>query len=162
MVNFDELRELIQILEESGLSEIEIEEKGRRIRLQKPGLPPAASAAVPPVAEPGVVDGAAAVTPSSSQSAQSSGEEEEDITGGLPTFDSPMVGTFYAAPSPGADPFVKVGDRVDEDQTVCIVEAMKLMNEVGAKFSGIIEKILVENAQPVEFGQPLFAVRPIE
>jgi acetyl-CoA carboxylase biotin carboxyl carrier protein len=80
----------------------------------------------------------------------------------LPTFDAPMVGTFYAAASPGADPFVKIGDRVEVNQVICIVEAMKLMNEVSAKFAGIIERVLVENAQPVEFGQPLFAVRPLD
>lgn len=159
-MDFDELRELIQILEESGLSEIEIEERGRRIRLHKPpALPPAAATAAP---EPGVVDGTGGVAAPSPKAPEAGAEGEDDVAGGLPTFDSPMVGTFYAAPAPDAEPFVKVGDRVDEDETVCIVEAMKLMNEVGAKFAGIIEKILVENAQPVEFGQPLFAVRPIE
>jgi acetyl-CoA carboxylase biotin carboxyl carrier protein len=72
-----------------------------------------------------------------------------------------MVGTFYTAPAPGEPAFVRVGDTVEENQTVCIVEAMKLMNEVAAKESCVIEKILVENGEPVEFGQPLFAVRPL-
>jgi len=153
-VDFDELKQLIRILEDSGLSELEIEEEGRRIRLLKPGAaPPAAAPAVTPM----VVDGDAGMT-----TAAPAPPEEDDIADGLPTINSPMVGTFYAAPSPDAEPVVTVGDRVEEDQTVCIVEAMKLMNEVGAKISGVIEKVLVENAQPVEFGQPLFAVRPLD
>ncbi len=146
-MDFGELKDLIRILEQSGLSELEVEENGRRIRLHKAGaVPVAAPIAIAPVAAPL----AAAPAPKA---------KEEDPAGGLPTFDSPMVGTFYRAPSPESDVFVKVGDRVEENQTICIVEAMKLMNEVGAKFSGVIEKILVENAQAVEFGQPLFAVR---
>jgi acetyl-CoA carboxylase biotin carboxyl carrier protein len=152
-LDLNELKSLIRILEESGLSELEIEEDGRRVRLQKPvAQAPYAPAALAAGATP---------SPASTQSAEPAAETSEDETGGLATLDAPMVGTFYAAPSPDAEPFVKVGDRVEEGQTVCIVEAMKLMNEVGAKFSGVIEKILVENAQPVEFGQPLFAVRPV-
>jgi len=157
-VDFGELKELIRILEQSGLSELEVEESGRRIRLQK------ASAAVPvaiaPVAPlPASYDPGHLARPAAPAPAASAAPAEDDATGGLPTFDSPMVGTFYRAPSPDAEPFAKVGDRVEENQTICIIEAMKLMNEVGAKFSGVIEKILVENAQAVEFGQPLFAVR---
>jgi acetyl-CoA carboxylase biotin carboxyl carrier protein len=149
-VDFGELKDLIRILEQSGLSELEVEENGRRIRLHKAGAVPvvAAPISIAPVAAPQAA--AESLVPRA---------KEEDPAGGLPTFDSPMVGTFYRAPSPDADVFVKVGDRVEENQTICIVEAMKLMNEVGAKFSGVIEKILVENAQAVEFGQPLFAVR---
>lgn len=155
-MNLEELKTLIRILEESGLSELEIEEDGRRIRLQKPGANVTYTSA--PQAyrpEPGVVDYSGGVQPAPA-------EAEQDLAGGLPTFDAPMVGTFYAAPAPDAENFVKVGDRVEENQTICIVEAMKLMNEVGAKFAGIVEKVLVENAQPVEFGQPLFAVRPLD
>jgi acetyl-CoA carboxylase biotin carboxyl carrier protein len=155
-VDFDELKQLIRILEESGLSELEIEEEGRRIRLQKPGAAAPAPVAAPaaPNVQPMVVDAGGPVSAAS--------DDDDDIADGLPTINSPMVGTFYRSPSPDADPFVTVGDRVDENQTVCIVEAMKLMNEVGAKISGVIEKVLVENAQPVEFGQPLFAVRPLD
>ncbi|NLT61310.1 MAG: acetyl-CoA carboxylase biotin carboxyl carrier protein, partial [Candidatus Hydrogenedentes bacterium] len=80
----------------------------------------------------------------------------------LITIDSPMVGVFYAAPAPDKPPFVKPGDAVQEQQTVCIVEAMKLMNEVTAQFPARIVKVLVENGEPVEFGQPLFAVEPLE
>ncbi len=153
-VDFDNLKELIRIFEASGLSEIEIEEGGRRMRLQK-------QAAAPPVAlplsnpAPQIVHApmhADAATPGAGQPVP---VEDPDVK----TIESPMVGTFYAAPAPGEEPFVDVGDEVDENQTVCIVEAMKLMNEVVAKFAGIVEKVLVENGQPVEFGQPLYQVR---
>lgn len=151
-VDFENLNELIRIFENSGLSEIEIEENGRRMRLQKPfaasaGVPLAIPA--PQIAPPG--HGAVGAAPSA--------PEAEAVDPGVKTIESPMVGTFYAAPAPGESPFVKVGDRVDENNTVCIVEAMKLMNEVVSKFAGVIEKILVENGQPVEFGQALFLVR---
>ncbi len=152
-MDFKELLELIRILEESGLSEIEVEEEGRRIRLQKPA-PPAvlqSIAMVPGVAPaaqaPGLADPSAA---------------ETEEAPGLPTIDAPMVGTFYSSPAPGEESFIQVGDTVEENQTVCIVEAMKLMNEVTSKLAGVVEKILVENGQPVEFGQPLFAIRTTE
>ena len=152
-MDFKELQELIRILEDSELTELEIEEDGRRIRLHKavPVTPPVAMAPMPPASDSPVPE-----NPSVDDSA------ETDDTLGLATIDAPMVGTFYSAPSPGEDPFVRPGDRFEENQIVCIVEAMKLMNEVGAKSTGIIEKVLVENGQPVEFGQPLFAIRDLE
>ena len=151
-MDFKELEELIRILEESGLAEIEIEEEGKRIRLQK--LPPVASAATAMVPADAAVAGPG--SPSESEPV------EIDEAQGMPTIDAPMVGTFYSASAPGEEPFVKTGDSIEESQIVCIVEAMKLMNEVGATFAGIIEKVLVENGQPVEFGQPLFAIRTAE
>ncbi|MDK1022175.1 MAG: acetyl-CoA carboxylase biotin carboxyl carrier protein [Candidatus Hydrogenedentes bacterium] len=153
-MDFKELQELIRILEESSLTEIEVEEEGRRIRLQKPGPP----AVLQPVAMVPVVAPSAPVVadPSAAET------EEVDEACSLPTIDAPMVGTFYAASAPGEEPFVQAGDTVEENQTVCIVEAMKLMNEIATKFAGIIEKVLVENGQPVEFGQPLFAIRAVE
>lgn len=151
-MDFKELEDLIHILEQSGLAEIEIEEDGRRIRLQK-SLPyaPLGAAMMP-------VEGMALQPPAAGAAADSE-PDEIDETGGLPTINAPMVGTFYAASAPGEEPFVNVGDTVEESQTVCIVEAMKLMNEVGASVVGVIDKILVENGQPVEYGQPLFAIR---
>ena len=158
-MDFKELKELIRILEQSGLSELEVEENGRRIRLHKAGAMPAIVPVAAPVAPVVVESAAAAVRPAVPAAAPAA---PEDPTGGLPTIDSPMVGTFYRASSPDAEPFIKVGDRVEVNQTICIIEAMKLMNEVQAKFAGIIEKILVDNAQAVEFGQPLFAVRRLD
>ena len=156
-MDLEKLKELIQIFEASELSEIEVEEDGRRMRLQKPGpapLPPMAYAAPAMMLnyeQPGAATGAPAPADAA---------PEVDPSGGLPTIDSPMVGTFYLSPAPGEPPFVEVGTRVEEGATVCIVEAMKLMNEVTAKTSCVIEKVLVENGEPVEFGQALYAIRP--
>ncbi len=156
-MDINELKELIKLLEDSALSEIEIEDDDRRIRLSKqwPGtgapmamhVPVAAAAAPALAAAP-----AAAATPAEAESA---------LPHGSYTIDSPMVGTFYAAATPGDPPFVLPGATVGVEQTVCIVEAMKIMNEVTSKEACIIEKVLVENGQPVEFGQPLFQARPI-
>lgn len=154
-MDFKELLELIHILEESGLAEIEVEEEGRRIRLQK-SVPPAVLQpfAVPPLGPTSEAPAAASSSPAET--------EEADEAHDMPTIDAPMVGTFYAASAPDEEPFVKEGDTVEENQIVCIVEAMKLMNEISAKFTGIIEKVLVENGQPVEFGQPLFVISVVE
>lgn len=167
-MDLSEIRELIRILESSGLSEIEIEEDGSRIRLSK------ASAQAPPPQTMPILLGHSGETAFASQAYHMGQEaqppaapeekteapEEEDE--GLVTIDSPMVGTFYRSPAPSEPPFVQPGDTVEVDETVCIVEAMKIMNEVVAKFPAVIEKILVENGEPVEFGQPLFSVRPLD
>jgi acetyl-CoA carboxylase biotin carboxyl carrier protein len=159
-VDTKELEELIRIFEASSLSEIEVEEDGRRMRLQKPQPIQPSFAPYPypgpPLEQSGSAVAAAPPSPAPGSAPSAEPEPEE----ALPTIDSPMVGTFYAAPAPGEDPFVKVGDAVEEGQTVCIVEAMKLMNEVGAKSACKIVKVLVENGEPVEFGQPLFAIDP--
>jgi acetyl-CoA carboxylase biotin carboxyl carrier protein len=158
-LDLEKLRELIRIFEASSLSEIELqEEDGRRISLRKPTAHMAVHAPVPMIA-PHVA--AAPAVPHSPLAAPAPGPAHEPEEEYVHTIDSPMVGTFYTAPAPGEPPFTRVGDTVEENQTVCIVEAMKLMNEVTAKEPCIIEKILVENGEPVEFGQPLFAVRPL-
>ncbi|MDH7499688.1 MAG: acetyl-CoA carboxylase biotin carboxyl carrier protein, partial [candidate division NC10 bacterium] len=87
--------------------------------------------------------------------------QEKEVAAHLLTVTSPMVGTFYRAPFPGAEPFVEPGDTVEKGKTLCIIEAMKLMNEIEAEVSGRIDSILVENAQPVEYGQPLFLIEPL-
>jgi acetyl-CoA carboxylase biotin carboxyl carrier protein len=158
-VEINDLEELIRLFEKSKLHEIEIEEEGKKIRLQKPQTHSAVPVSYPvaPAAAPPLVPADTSAPAHTEHAATTSAPKLDD---GLVTIDSPMVGTFYSSPAPGEPPFVQRGDMVDEGQTVCIVEAMKLMNEVGAKFSGSIEKILVENGQPVEFGQPLFAVKP--
>ena len=137
-------RRLAAVLSELGLAEIEVESHDVRVRVQR-AVGPSPTAAVPAVASavagdrPVVVD---VVSPT------------------LVTLEAPMVGTFYRAPSPNADPFVNEGDVVKEGQVLCIIEAMKLMNEIEAKVGGRIAKILVENAQAVEYGQPLFLIDP--
>ena len=169
-MDLDKLRELISLFQGSDLSEIEIDEAGSRIRLTKaaPAAPqaPVATVTAPAVASAPLPAGgplAPAPTPASIAPEPAPGdagpaEAEEDLV----TIDSPMVGVFYSASTPGEPTFVNPGDTIDVDQTVCIVEAMKLMNEVTAKFRAVIIRVLVDNGEPVEYGQPLFAVRPLE
>mgnify|MGYP002619747848 CR=1 FL=1 len=153
-MDFDILRQLITILEESSLAELEIEEDNLRVHLKKPGERVQVQAAAPapiPVSQP-----SAETTPR--ESAPEPATEDDTLV----TIVSPMVGVFYSAPAPGEAPYVNSGDIIEEGHTVCIVEAMKLMNEVSAKFRARIERVLVENGEPVEFGQALYAVTPLE
>jgi acetyl-CoA carboxylase biotin carboxyl carrier protein len=153
-VDLAELRELIAILEDSSLSEIEIEEEGHRVRVRKEPPPVIQMAS----AMPGTAVAGGAVAPAAAVEKTAA---EEALESGLETINSPMGGTYYVAPAPGEPPFVVAGDSVDAGQTVCIVEAMKIMNEVAAKLPAVIVKVLVENGDPIEFDQPLFAVRPL-
>ncbi len=155
-MRLEELRDLIRLVEESEIEELEISKWGKKVKISKKSvreapLPAAAALPIPSLSSPSSTD-----TPNESQSAQ---EDEMDITDLVPVT-SPMVGTFYAAPAPDADPFVRLGDNIRSDQVVCIVEAMKLMNEIRAESDGRIVKILVENGEPVEFGQTLFLLTP--
>lgn len=158
-MDIEKIRELVRILESSSLAEIHIEEDGESIHLKKPQAQAPMNFPYPPM---GQLENQGFVYTGQSHGGGSSTVDSdiEETDEDLVTIDSPMVGTFFAAPSPDAEPFVKVGDNVSEGDTVCIVEAMKLMNEVTAKFAAKIEKILVENGEPVEYGQALFAVRP--
>ena len=147
-MNQREIRRLADLLREYGLTEIEIEREGVRVRLRRElAGPVAAPTAAAASTAPAQVESVASAMPAASQAH-------------LLTIESPMVGTFYRAPSPDAQPFVREGDRVKKGQVVCIVEAMKLMNEIESKVAGRVMKVLVENAQPVEYGQPLFLVEP--
>ena len=148
-MNFKEIKELISIFSsDSNIDELEIEQSGTRVWFKRSG----SSAA--PLAEQVSGQGSAAPLDSS----PSDGPRVEDQ--GLVEVTSPIVGTFYRAPSPEADPFVGVGDTVEKGDTVCIIEAMKLMNEIEAETSGEIVSIFVENDHPVEYGERLFAIRP--
>ncbi len=166
MFKFQEICELIRLVGESGVASVEVEHGGSRLRIE--GAPrtvimeaPAASSVGPTVPVTGratpASTGSAAALPGAGASAEAQTTEEEV---GLHFVTSPIVGTFYRAPSPDADPYVKVGDSVTKGQVLCIVEAMKLMNEIESDMSGTIVKVLPDNAQPVEFGQRLFAIRP--
>jgi acetyl-CoA carboxylase biotin carboxyl carrier protein len=146
------VKKLIELLEESGISELEINEGEESVRISRYSTAPAqapVSYAAPPAAP---VPAAPAPAPA---------HEEEGGEEALPSghiVKSPMVGTYYSASSPGAKPFVNVGDSVNEGDTVCIVEAMKILNQIEADASGIVKAVLVENAQPVEYGQPLMII----
>jgi acetyl-CoA carboxylase biotin carboxyl carrier protein len=150
VVNQREIRRLAELLRDYGLTEVEVEREGVRVRLRREPAPMAAAPAFP--GAPAPASSAVATTPATAAAEASEAH--------LLTIEAPMVGTFYRAPSPDAQPFVRDGDRVKKGQVVCIIEAMKLMNEIESKVAGRVVKVLVENTQPVEYGQPLFLLEP--
>ena len=140
-MNLKEIKEMIQLMNEHGLSEIELDRDGLKIRLRKGGHPEISVAPGPP--QPKEAHAPAAATP--------------EI--GLTEIKSPMVGTFYRAPAPDAPPYIEEGQKIEKGQTLCIIEAMKLMNEIKAELSGTVKEILVKNGEPIEFDQTLFRVK---
>jgi acetyl-CoA carboxylase biotin carboxyl carrier protein len=147
-----EIKKIVEMMKENDLTEFEMEDQGFRLGVKRRGAgesPAVVYAAPPPAAAPAPAAPAAA--------APAPAEEDADLV----AIKSPIVGTAYRSPSPDADPFVSVGSEVSEETVVCIVEAMKVMNEIKAETRGIIRKILIENATPVQFGQPLFKVEPL-
>ena len=166
-VDLGQLERLLSFMSEHGLEEFEYAHGDLRIRLKK-AIPqpsaapvlalPVAQAAAPPVivaqAPAHTPQAAPQASPGAAPTASPAAASDEHI------IKSPIVGTFYAGPSPDAGPFVRVGDFVETGQTVCIIEAMKLMNEIEADIGGEVARVLVENGQPVEYGEPLFALRP--
>ena len=164
-MNLKELKDLIDYLTEKDVAEFELERGDVKVRIKRAGAeahvaqppymaypPPQPSSVAAPAAP-------ASSSPASALAAQSTGPAAESEEAGVHIIRSPIVGTFYESPSPGAPAFVKVGDPVNVGQVLCIIEAMKLMNEIESDFSGEISKMYVGNGQPVEYGQPLFAVR---
>jgi acetyl-CoA carboxylase biotin carboxyl carrier protein len=143
------LKKLIDLVQESGIAELEITEGEEKVKIVKGGgvSVSAAPAIAPAVAEARPAPPAA--TPAAAAGEATAGQEGHVVK-------APMVGTFYRSPSPDAKAFVEVGQAVKEGETICIIEAMKLMNEIEADASGVVKAILVENGQPVEYGQPLF------
>ena len=163
-VNMDELRELIQLIRENDFSEFELEHEGYRVRFRR-GSEASSDTSAPDTTgatkttlsttTAGEAKGATAAPAHPGAKAQTAASEDQD----LHIIPSPIVGTFYRSPSPIADSFVKIGSRVEADTVVCIIEAMKLMNEIQAEATGEVAKIYVENGQPVEYGQPLFGIK---
>lgn len=147
-----QIQRVIDLMVRNGAVEVEMEEAGRRLRVRlKEDARPATIVAHPPaLSHPEVI-------PSPALAAAAAGERTDEAAPGK-IFASPMVGTFYRSPSPEAEPFVEVGQRVTADTTLCVIEAMKVMNEIKAEMEGQIAAILVENGEPVEFGQPLFRI----
>lgn len=143
------VKKLIELLEESGIAEIEIHEGEESVRISRNGAPGQVAAAPVAIAAPAAAPVAAAPTADAAPA-------EEKIEGHV--LNSPMVGSFYRAPSPGAASFVDVGSKVSVGDTLCIIEAMKLLNQIEADKGGTIKAILVENGQPVEYNQPLFVI----
>ena len=142
------VKKLIELLEESGIAEIEINEGEESVRISRYGANPQMAAPMQQYAAPVAAPAAAAPAAEAESTPAISGH----------TVDSPMVGTFYTASAPGTPDFVKVGDSVNQGDTVCIIEAMKILNQIEADKSGTVKAILVENGQPVEFGQPLIVI----
>ena len=137
----EKIKELLKSLENTSIEEVELEAEGFKLKakFKREGELPKAP-----------------LQPSKEVKEEGREEEKENYF----VVESPMVGTFYRAPAPGAEPFVKEGDYVEKGQTLCIIEALKVMNEIESEVSGIVKKILVENGQPVEYGQPLFYIEP--
>lgn len=152
-VDINQIRELVKVVEESGVGEITVEEEGVRINVRMPGVAPVAAA--PVAAAP-----AAAVAPAAASAAAPAPAAAPARPANWIEVSAPMVGTFYTSPAPGEPPFVKVGDEVAAGETLCIVEAMKLMNEIAAPQMGTVREVCLEDATPVEFGTPLFYIEP--
>jgi acetyl-CoA carboxylase biotin carboxyl carrier protein len=166
-VNLSEIESLLQFMEKHGLEEFEYQRGDLHIRLRKAaagggGYRTVAGAPDIVIAErPSSASRAPAESgPSDTGKAKDSGSEAGGRGEDLHVIKSPIVGTFYGSPTPGSPPFVKAGDRVEQGQVLCIIEAMKLMNEIEAEVAGEVIRILVENGQPVEYGEPLFGIHP--
>jgi len=164
-LNMDELRELAALVNENGFTDFEFENANIRVRLSKnpapqylQTMPQQQFASAPPAASSASTQSASSKnetqTESSAPATENAAEEDN-----LHKITSPIVGTFYSSPAPDKEPYVKEGSKVSAETTVCIVEAMKLMNEIQAEVAGEVVKIYVENGQPVEFGQPLFGIK---
>lgn len=150
------LKTLIDLVAESDIAELEMTEGDSKVRIVKSGgVPQGQVVMMQPQATPQPLP-ATASAPAPAAAAPAAAPVAEQVQGHV--VKSPMVGTFYRSSSPGAAPFVDVGSSVKEGDTLCIIEAMKLLNEIDAEVSGVIKQILVENGQPVEFGQPLFVI----
>lgn len=174
-MNLKEIKDLIELVSEKGFAEFEIERQGFRLRLsrfqeQQQQVIPQATApiiishGIPGASEILSSNTQRALAPANDLSEAGSDQSRSDVDRSAPEIElqvikSPIVGTFYRASSPNSEPFVKIGDRVEPDSVVCIIEAMKLMNEIQSEVSGEITRIFVENGQPVEYGQALFGIK---
>jgi acetyl-CoA carboxylase biotin carboxyl carrier protein len=155
-VDLPEVERILDFMQTHGLEEFEYERNGFRIRLRRPTAATPASVRSNPVLEPAAPAPALASAPAAPKEVVAQAALPED----LHVIKSPIVGTFYPSPTPGADPFVKLGSRVDTGQVLCIIEAMKLMNEIESDVAGEVVRVFVENGHPVEYGQALFGIRP--
>jgi len=147
-LNYKEIKELIDLIKETDVAEIEVERAGTRIRIRRDGQ----EAPVREIRDVAPPPPTAPAEPASPGPAAAQPEEEAGVV------HSPLVGTFYRSPGPDSPPFTDLGERVEKGQVLCIVEAMKLMNEIEAEFAGIVREVFVENGQPVEYGQPLYRI----
>lgn len=158
MIDIKKLRELVKLMVSNDLTELDIESENERVALRRggPEAPAPVYAAPPPVVPAPAAPGASSASAAGGEASKAQGDADD----GLLTIDSPMVGTFYQSSSPDAPPFTKVGERIDAESVVCLIEAMKVFNEIKAECAGEVVKVLVESGQPVEFGQPMFKIKP--
>ena len=154
-MNVKEIKELINLMNENGLLELEIEKDGMRIRLKK------TSSGIESMSAPIIVERHSSIEAAAAQQAAASTTAAEKAQAKTVEIRAPMVGTFYRSPSPEAPPYAEIGQTIEIGQVICIIEAMKLMNEIKSEIKGKILEILVDNAEPVEFGQPLFLIEPL-
>jgi acetyl-CoA carboxylase biotin carboxyl carrier protein len=166
-VTIEEIRELIGLANESGVAELEVQRGDSRVRIRRASFAGPEVVIAPPTVVPVMAAPAGAVTaqtpapPAAPETVKTSAVSKPAADPGLTLVKSPIVGTFYEAPSPEAKAFVNIGDRVQPGKVMCIIESMKLMNEIEAEVSGIVESKLVKNGQPVEYGEALFAIRAV-
>ena len=166
MLSFEQIKELIEMVAKHRLQGLEVERSGFKLSISGQEARAAAPVAAAPAATdtaataPAAAAPAAAAPPAPAAPAAAASHAETAAATGAHLVRSPIVGTFYAAPSPDAEPFVRVGDHVRVGQVLCIVEAMKLMNEIESDVAGTVVQVLVKNAQPVEYNEPLFAIKP--
>ena len=153
-MKIEEIKTIIKLMSENDLTEFKIEAEDMHLCLKRGGQLPGSQIIIPAAAPVPAAAPAAPAAPAAAPAAPAAAAAPANRT----TVDAPIVGTFYRSPSPDAPAFVKVGDTVSADTTVCIIEAMKVMNEIKAEKSGVIKEILVENGQPVECGQPIFVL----
>lgn len=153
-MNLKEIKEMVTLMNENGLMELEVEKEGMRIRLKKTQGEPQGYSGPVVIEKSSVPMPAAAAQAAAPVAAAAPSKNTVEIK-------APMVGTFYRAPSPEAPPYVEVGQVIEPGQVICILEAMKLMNEIKAEIKGKILDVLVDNAEPVEFGQPMFLIEPL-
>ena len=152
-IDYKEIKKLVQFMEEKKLSHFELEIEGLKVKISRNPSPLPPPEPQPFPQEPEESEGNESVEPKEA--------EPEKGKNNLIFITSPMVGTFYLAPDPSSSPFVEVGDPVEKNQTLCIIEAMKLMNEIESEIEGVLEEIYAENGKPVEYGQKLFAIKPL-
>jgi acetyl-CoA carboxylase biotin carboxyl carrier protein len=157
MINIDLLRQILELSRDHELSELELEGEGYKVRIKKGGQVVVAQAPALAAAPPSAVAEPAAAPRAVGQAAETA--PGIDVDAELAIVKSPIVGTFYRAPDPNAPPFVQPGDAVKKGQTLCIIEAMKMMNNIDSEYEGTLVKVFVENGQPVQFGERLFAIK---
>ena len=158
-MDFSDIERILALVRDHDLAEFELERDGLKVRVRKAGAPTFHAGPMPMVAAPAMPASGPAALPAAGASLSSAGRAEEVESLELAVVKSPIVGTFYRAPEPGAPSFVEIGQRVKKDQVLCIIEAMKLMNEITSEYDGEIVSAYVENGKPVQYGERLFAIK---